>query len=103
MSFALSWKLFIVFIRLTFALNMMLLNVVLYDVYYYVMPSIAIFFLLDLFGKSKPKEARKWQRISLIVVPTVFVIASSYLLFVVDSCFSKHCGVTECRFFHMLW
>jgi len=104
MSFALSWKLFksyllaylisslvfslIVFIRLTFALNTMLLNVVLYDVYYYVMPSIAIFFLLDLFGKSKPKEARKWQRFSLIVVPIVFVIAFSYLLFVVDSCFS---------------
>jgi len=79
---------FIVLMRLVFASNMKFLNIVLYDVYYYVMPSIAILTLLLLLRKHEAEKRSEWQNFPSVIAWIVSITAISLVLFVIDSGFN---------------
>lgn len=72
----------VVFVRLAFALNTEFLNIVLYDVYYYVMPSIAIFILLVLLEKRKSEKRPERQKFPFAITWIVFIIVFLALFFI---------------------
>ena len=79
--------------KLAFLLNITLLNILLYDIYYYVMPSVAIIFLLVLLDNSNPNTS-SIRRLYSLVALSLWLIAFSVLFFV-DSCLNiPYCNVT---------
>lgn len=77
----------VIYMRLAFASNMKFLNIVLYDVYYYVMPSIAILILLVLLKKGNSRKQSERQFPSVITW-TFLMTTVSLVFFVIDVCFN---------------
>jgi len=77
----------IVFVRLAFVSNTKFLNIALYDVYYYVMPSIAIF-ILWVFLKKANSEKQSERQFPSVIAWTLLITAVSLVLFVIDFCFN---------------
>jgi len=83
-----------VFVRLVFALNMEFLNIILYDVYYYVMPSIAILILLALLRKPESKKLAKWESYVFVMASTFFIAVVSWCLLHIDYIFNTPLSYT---------
>jgi hypothetical protein len=73
------WFSLIVFVRVAFALNMGVINVFFYDVYYYVMPSIATIAVLVLVRKPKSEKRSEWRRFESVVAWIASIVAVSFL------------------------
>ena len=85
LTISLLFSLF-VSLRLVFAFNMGVLSIVLYDIYYYVMPSIAIFILLSSSTKSKLSRQPEWKKLIANVAWGFLIVAIPFALVSVDSC-----------------
>jgi hypothetical protein len=77
----------VIFLKLLFASSMGLFNIVLYDIYYYVMPSIAIFTFI--FVRYKSEMQTRWQRLANAIIWVSCVILVSLLLLLIDCCFNN--------------
>lgn len=78
----------IIAVRLIFALNMIFLNIILYDIYYYAMPSIAILNIFMLLIKPNSEKQSKQEELRLTVIYSLIIAMVSYALFSIDFCFN---------------
>jgi hypothetical protein len=59
---------FVVFLKLLLVVNMGSFNIILYDIYYYVMPSIAILIPLVSLRKPESKKLSRWQNYAIVIM-----------------------------------
>jgi len=78
----------IITVRSIFALNMIFLNIILYDIYYYAMPSIAIFNIFMLLIKPNSEKQSKQEELILTVIYLLIIAMVFYALFSIDFCFN---------------